>query len=68
MDKLENIAFSIEGDSSAIKGAFTPGHFLIGYLSDPEKTRCKCALKRIRDGYKFDRSNHFRRWSGPYSR
>ncbi len=47
MDKLENIAFSIEGDSSAIKGAFTPGHFLIGYLSDPEKTRCKCPLKRI---------------------
>ncbi len=41
---------------------------LIGELSDPEKTRCKCPPKRIRDGYKSDCSNHFRRWSGPHSR
>ncbi len=53
-------------------GLFTPGHlmrfFPIGKLSDPEKTRCKCSPKRIRDGYKSDRSNHFRRWSVPHSR
>ncbi len=30
--------------------------------------RCKCPPKRIRDRYKSDRSNHFRRWSGLHSR
>ncbi len=28
----------------------------------------KCPPKRIQDGYKSDRSKHFRRWSGPHSR
>ncbi len=30
--------------------------------------RCKCPPKRIPDGYKSYRSNHFRRGSGPHSR
>ncbi len=32
---------------------------LVTSLSDPEKTGCKCPPKRIGDGYKSDRSNHF---------
>ncbi len=44
-------------------GLFTPGHFmhfiLIGQLSDPEKTRCKCPLKRFRDAFKSIHPNGF---------
>ncbi len=49
-------------------GFFAPIRWTLSKLSDHGETRCKCPPKRIRDGYKSDRSNHFRRWSGPHSR